>query len=78
MARATDKSDIIMPKNGLNCTKTVEPNKMNFTDGEGKEHNIHMPKGTFKTACKYFEEKKYGELAKFPVWGRSSSLLHLS
>jgi hypothetical protein len=67
MARATDKDDMIPPEIDHNCTHTVEPNKMTFTDAEGKEHNIHMPKGTFKTACKYFEEKKYEELAKFPV-----------
>lgn len=69
MAHATDKSNIIMPEGGFNCTKTFEPNMMFFTDAEGQEHKIHMPKGTFKAALKYFNEKNYGELAKFPVWG---------
>jgi len=48
-----------------------EPNKMTYFDTEGVQHEIHMPKGTFKTACDYLMAGNFEELAKFPAWGTS-------
>jgi len=48
--------------------RTRECNMMSYVDGEGVKREIWMPKGTMTTACKYFSEENWDELAKFPVW----------
>ncbi|MCJ1379567.1 hypothetical protein MMC17_002669 [Xylographa soralifera] len=68
MARAAEKSSIVMtPEEAKNC-KTVQCNCMNYTDAEGKQHSIYMPAGTLEIASKYFVENNFEELAKFPAW----------
>ncbi|ATY61266.1 hypothetical protein A9K55_006523 [Cordyceps militaris] len=47
-----------------------EPNNFIYTDNNGIRHNIHLPGGTYKKAMKYYEEKNWNELAKFPAWGK--------
>lgn len=53
-------------------TAIFEPNKLEYNDGKGVRHSIHMPTGTFRKAIKYYEDENWDELAKHPAWGMSS------
>lgn len=46
----------------------VECNMMEFVDGSGVKHKIHLPKGTMKRACQLLVEENWDELVKFPVY----------
>ncbi|PVH75769.1 hypothetical protein DL98DRAFT_518461 [Cadophora sp. DSE1049] len=49
-------------------TRTVECNSMSYTDGEGVQRQIWIPKGTLKTACKHLDNKNWAALTKFPTY----------
>jgi len=48
--------------------RSVECNAMSYTDDSGVLRQIWMPKGTMKTACRYFEKEDWKALAKWPVY----------
>ena len=52
----------------------VEPNIMGFTDEDGVQHEIHLPKGTFQAATQLFLDGNWTLLKTFPKWGESSPL----
>ncbi|OAR05861.1 hypothetical protein LLEC1_05761 [Akanthomyces lecanii] len=52
-------------------TAGVEPNQFGYKDGDGVEHLIHMPGGTYQKTIKLYNEKNWDELAKYPVWSMS-------
>lgn len=49
-------------------TRTVECNSMSYTDGEGVQRQIWIPKGTLKTASKHLENQNWAALARFPTY----------
>lgn len=55
------------------CEAVVEPNRLAFKYGNGIEHSIYLPKGTYGKSLKLVEDKNWAELKKFPVWGTFSA-----
>jgi len=55
---------------GWTYEKVLEPNRMEYEDGDGLKHAIYMPKGTASKAGQHLVKQEWGELAKFPRWGK--------
>ena len=49
---------------------TREANQMIYEDGVGVEHTIYLPKGRAMQAAKYYKDKDWEALERFPKWSR--------
>lgn len=41
---------------------------MFYIDSDGAKHEIWLPDGSMRTACKHMKAKDWDGLAKFPAW----------
>ncbi len=73
---AMPRNDPIPPDcpNGPTCQKGVEPNCMFYKDGKGVQRQIFLEQGSLDKASEHLEKCEWDELAKFPVWGKFSTL----
>ena len=46
------------------------PNKMVFKDDNGERREIYIPTRDFYKAMAHSRKEEWGELAKFPKWGK--------
>jgi len=70
MPRIEGTATNVTSKETTDCNP-VQLNKMTYTDPEGIQHVIHMPKGTFTTASEHIMANDFEKLAEFPAWGKS-------
>lgn len=52
-------------------TNSGQCNTMSYTDGNGLEREIWLPKGTMHRAQELLQQEKWDELAKFEDWSES-------
>ncbi len=54
---------------GFDCVTTIEPNNLQYTDGNGDRHEIYIPGGKFAEVSDHYIKGHWEELAKYPRWG---------